>query len=673
MEAIRWLGSPRRVFGAVVSVAALLTAALGGLSWRLFEQERSLGVQRMRDRMEQAMDRANAGLLNSLAAESEQLAALAHASAGETSDKARQLVDTSPDNLLLLFTEGAVGSYPDHRLLYSPAGVADAEAPPSALTAADAAEFQSGNYAKATSLLLPLTQGGNPAVRCAALLRLARIQRKTGNVGAALATYRQLEQFGARTVDGLPAELLARHARCDLLAASGHPAPRGEVDALAADLRGARWALGRGSYLFYSAEMRRLGAAPYAEDPTATAMADAVEALWKQWQNIRRGEAAPNGQRSLRVNKQPWVLVWWGSAERLAGRVAAAGYIERRWLSAAVVKSPWVRVGISGPDGLPILPLAGAPDSPRVSRTLTNSPLQWTLEAASTNPQADFAQMAAGRNVLFGGLGFVLLLATAGGYAIARAVHRELEVARLQSDFVSAVSHEFRTPLTTLQQLSELLAKGRVPGEERRQRYYEVISGETRRLHRLVEDLLDFGRIEAGAAVYRPRAIEVREFLREVVGDFQAGAECRGYSVVLNASDADVLVEADPEALRRALWNLLDNAVKYSPNGDTVWVEAEQQSRSVTICVRDRGMGIALDDQRRIFRKFMRGVAAKTASIRGTGLGLAMVHHIVKAHRGEIGVVSEPGQGSAFTIKLPAHRLDGEAHGAGAMTESEGS
>jgi len=306
-----------------------------------------------------------------------------------------------------------------------------------------------------------------------------------------------------------------------------------------------------------------------------------------------------------------------------------------------------------------------------VARTITNSQLQWRFHAAGTNAQADFAQMSAGRNLLFGGLALVILLAMGGSYAIARAINRELQVARLQSDFVAAVSHEFRTPLTTLQQLSEMLAKGRVPTEERRQRYYDVMSGETTRLNRLVEDLLDFGRMEAGADVYYPKPIDIGGFLNQLVSDFQAQAECRGYRIILNLAEAAGSVDADPEALRRAVWNLLDNAVKYSPDSDTVWVEAKPQNRHFGICVRDRGMGIAAADQRHIFQKFMRGSAAKTASIRGTGLGLAMVRHIVAAHRGEIMVESELGRGSAFTILLPVRDTGLAASGTRSIAKSE--
>ena len=671
METFRTLRSSRQVFASVLGVAALLIAALSVLSFRLLEQERTLGVQRMRERLEQALDRVNAGLLNNLTAESDQLASLLHAAPAQLADKATEAAAKSSGSLLLLFTPETVTSYPAHRLLYTPVADVAPDRPRGSFAESDAAEFRSADFGKAASLLLPLTQSANATLRCAALLRLSRVQRKSGNIEAALTTYRQLEQCGTATVDGLPAELVARHARLELLSARNpSSAVQQEAQALAADLREAQWPLARGEYLFYSAEARRLGAVTSVDDPQAVVFAEGAAALWKQWQDIRRGESLPSGHRNLRVNNQPMVLIWSSSAERLAGRVVNAGYIANRWMGSAS-SGEYVRVGISGPEDFAILPLPATAGSFRVARTITNSQLQWTFHAASTNSQADFAQMSSGRNLLFGGLALVILLAMGGSYAIARAINRELQVARLQSDFVAAVSHEFRTPLTTLQQLSEMLARGRVPTEERRQRYYDVMSGETTRLNRLVEDLLDFGRMEAGAQVYHPKAIAVGSFLKGLVGDFRAQAECRGYQIILNLDEADGSVDADPEALRRAVWNLLDNAVKYSPDADTVWVEAKRQNRQFSISVRDRGMGIAAADQRRIFQKFMRGSAAKTASIQGTGLGLAMVRHIVKAHHGEILVESEPGNGSAFTILLPVSDGGLAVNEAGSIANSE--
>ena len=139
-----------------------------------------------------------------------------------------------------------------------------------------------------------------------------------------------------------------------------------------------------------------------------------------------------------------------------------------------------------------------------------------------------------------------------------------------------------------------------------------------------------------------------------MVGEFRERAAADGYAVELTAPAAEIPVHADREALARAIWNLLDNAAKYSPGCLTVWADVEREQERAAIRIRDRGFGIPTAEQVRIFEKFVRGEAAKQAGIRGTGLGLAMVHHIVMAHGGEIRLESKTGEGSAFTLLLPA-------------------
>jgi len=221
----------------------------------------------------------------------------------------------------------------------------------------------------------------------------------------------------------------------------------------------------------------------------------------------------------------------------------------------------------------------------------------------------------------------------------------------MQSDFVSAVSHEFRSPLTSIRQLSEILAFGRVPGEERRQTYYETLVRETQRLQRLVEALLNFGRMEAGARPYRFEDVDAAVLAQHVAAEFE-NEIAAGRHIELRGN-GDCRFRADPEALGVALRNLVDNALKYSPDHPTVWLEWGVEKTRVAIRVRDRGAGIAPAERKHIFRKFVRGSAAATGNVKGSGVGLAMVRHIVDAHRGEIRVESEVGEGSTFTVLLP--------------------
>ncbi|HTG74454.1 MAG TPA: HAMP domain-containing sensor histidine kinase, partial [Terriglobia bacterium] len=226
-------------------------------------------------------------------------------------------------------------------------------------------------------------------------------------------------------------------------------------------------------------------------------------------------------------------------------------------------------------------------------------------------------------------------------------------VAQLQSDFVSAVSHEFRTPLTSLKQFTDLLNESdELPSEERRT-FYQAQSRATQRLQRLVESLLDFARIEAGVRRDRRQDLQTAQFIREVVEEFRQEVPAKTFTFDSEIDDGCGVVNADAEALARAIWNLLDNAVKYSGASRNIRVLAAAENGSVAISVRDCGLGIPQHEQNEIFRKFVRGAEARTRGIKGTGIGLAMVQHIVRDHGGAMRLESTPGVGSTFTILLP--------------------
>jgi signal transduction histidine kinase len=267
------------------------------------------------------------------------------------------------------------------------------------------------------------------------------------------------------------------------------------------------------------------------------------------------------------------------------------------------------------------------------------------------SPEA--GDFAARRRLLSAGLAAIVLLLAGGSYLLWRVVQRELAVARLQTDFVAAVSHEFRTPLTSLHHITELLEEDDDLPVERRKAFYGVLGRSTERLTRLVESLLDFSRMEGGRKPYDLQPVDAGEIAAQVVSDFQKEGIAAGFRIDLNVEGPSAL-SADPGALTHALRNLLDNAIKYSPRQRDVSVSVRAQGREVAIAVRDRGMGIPPQERKEIFRKFMRGSQAKRLGIQGTGLGLAMVSHIVRAHGGTIELESEEGHGSTFRLVLPA-------------------
>jgi signal transduction histidine kinase len=289
------------------------------------------------------------------------------------------------------------------------------------------------------------------------------------------------------------------------------------------------------------------------------------------------------------------------------------------------------------------------PDRRTAVRTAVTAGLPWTLHVF---PPSATLTTPPPRTLLVAVIGLVALVLAAGWYFVFRSIGRERRVAELQSDFVAAVSHEFRSPLTPLGHAADLLAHGRLESEELRRQSYGVLVRETARLRGLVEGLLDFGRFEAGASAFRFDLVDLGALVRDTVSGFQDLVTANGFRVELSGADGAIHVRADREALTRALWNLLDNAVKYSPDCRTVWVSVEERPDRVSITVRDQGIGIPLEEQRVIFDRFVRGAESKSRRIRGTGIGLAMVRNIAEAHHGDVVVSSEPGQGSRFTLSL---------------------
>ncbi len=244
-------------------------------------------------------------------------------------------------------------------------------------------------------------------------------------------------------------------------------------------------------------------------------------------------------------------------------------------------------------------------------------------------------------------------MAASASYLIYRAVSREVAVARQQADFLAAVSHEFRTPLTTLRQFTAMLQENPALPAERRTLAYAAQGRATDRLSRLVESLLDLGRLESGAAPFVFEGRDLGEIARTVVDDFRPEAAVRGHDVVLHAAGA-VPVHVDADAMSLAIRNLLENAVKYSPDPHPIAVDVERRNGHAVLSVRDRGIGVPASERDAIFDRFRRGAEARALGIRGTGVGLAMVARIVEAHRGRVTVDSEPGAGSTFAIHLPA-------------------
>jgi signal transduction histidine kinase len=617
------LAPPRSLLLVLFVVTAAAVGALGGFGWTLLEQERQLEAQRARERLDDAADAAVARARAALARVGEDLNAMASGT---------RPLEPADGFTTILFDGASVRSVPDGRLLFLP-GRFESVPTPGTVAAAEALEFTPGGRQDAIRTYRVLATSADPTVQAHALVRLGRSLRATGDISGALRSYRELAEISAVRLEAGPADLVGREAAATL--AGGGTA----LDALRSDLLATRWKLNRGQFEFYWAQVA--GTAPLPRERLQESMAAAD--LWQRW---RRGSAtAPH--EFIRFEALSMLMIQRRAAER-----AVVALVRPDWLAREACDSVTVACELSDESGAvaePFVTSAG-PRSVRAA-ALTRLPVTITVGG---RPGA--GGLGRRRGLLAVQMAGTMALLLAGAYVIGRAIRRDAETARLQSEFVAAVSHEFRSPLTSIRQLSEMLAQGRAPDGERRQTYYDSLVTETDRLQRLVETLLDFGRMEAGARQYNVHEVGVRDLVAGVSREFAAALEQTGRTIQVSATSPECRVRADADALALALRNLVDNALKYSPAHTGIRIDWADVDGCIWIRVHDEGMGIPASERDSIFRKFVRGRSAGVNSIKGTGLGLAMVNHIAASHGGAVDLQSEVGQGSTFSIILPAVR-----------------
>lgn len=259
-----------------------------------------------------------------------------------------------------------------------------------------------------------------------------------------------------------------------------------------------------------------------------------------------------------------------------------------------------------------------------------------------------------------------LSLIMAGGMVLTyRNVSKEMALARLKSDFVSNVSHELRTPLSLIRLYAETLEMGRLTSQEKYQEYYRTIRKESERLSALINNILDFSRIEAGRKEYDFRETDLRELVRNTLDSYRYQIEQHGFTYEEKIDEVPPL-SVDREAMARSLVNLVNNALKYSQDRKYIGVKLYRENGSVKLEVIDHGIGIPPQEQHKIFEKFYRVGDPLVHNTKGSGLGLSLVRHIVQAHGGEVLVDSAPGEGSKFTIALPVQQAENVRHAASA-------
>jgi signal transduction histidine kinase len=259
-------------------------------------------------------------------------------------------------------------------------------------------------------------------------------------------------------------------------------------------------------------------------------------------------------------------------------------------------------------------------------------------------------------------LGSLSLLLTGGIFITYRNVSKEMALAKLKSDFVSNVSHELRTPLALIRLYAETLELGRLNTQEKCQEYYQIIRKESERLTALINNILDFSRIEAGRKEYDFRETDLSELVRNTLESYRYQIELQGFSFEEKINSVPPM-RVDREAMARSVVNLVNNALKYSQERKHIAVNLYRENGSIKLEVIDHGIGIREEEQSKIFEKFYRVGDPLVHNTKGSGLGLSLVRHIVEAHRGAVHVDSVFGQGSKFTIALPVETKEQNGNG----------
>jgi signal transduction histidine kinase len=349
---------------------------------------------------------------------------------------------------------------------------------------------------------------------------------------------------------------------------------------------------------------------------------------------------------------------------RLADQIVVRA--KARWDSAAGSEAPsesrdWIE--------RTLLELIPAQAGLELSRAGDGADAPWSVSFAeplgdwALRPSAPFLDQQRRSLILqsalsMGSAALAILILWFATVLVVRAARREAALARMQSNFVADVSHELKTPLALIGLYTETLQSGRITDDAKRSEYFGVILRETARLTKLINNILDFAKIEAGRKEYRRVPTDVGEVVRETFETFRAELDRQNFKYRVGTAEGLPKVEIDPDAIAQVLLNLMSNSVKYSTNdrflGVDVRPDVRRGRRGVLLSVEDHGIGIRAEDRSRVFEGFFRADDGRVQGKAGTGLGLALVKHIVEAHSGSLEVESRLVKGTAVRVFLPA-------------------
>jgi signal transduction histidine kinase len=292
-------------------------------------------------------------------------------------------------------------------------------------------------------------------------------------------------------------------------------------------------------------------------------------------------------------------------------------------------------------------------DTPPVYSAFPSNLPSWSLTLYPEEPGLFVSLFRQGKGLFFYIFIVILIILAFGLFFTLQTVNNELHLSRMKSYFMSTVSHEFKSPLTSIRQMAEMLVHGRVPSPERQQKYYTTILQQSERLSHLIDNILDFSKMEEGQKIFQFERADITPVVKEMVESFQKLTTDEGFLISLSITEPLPDVVFDREAMEQVIHNLLDNACKYSGESRSIEVQLYPEGNKIVISVRDQGVGIRKEDQDKIFSRFYRAGEELTQAVKGSGIGLTIVKQIVESHQGEVTVESNPGKGSIFNVILP--------------------
>jgi signal transduction histidine kinase len=561
-------------------------------------------------------------------------------------------------------------------------------------------EFQQKNYPKAlASYQQRFEQVSDPQMKGELLSAIARVQKKSTLFRDAEKTYEAIarDYSNVQTAGGVPLGLAARLELSSLsMSIDDTLTVIKTYFSLYKDLLNREWRLEKDQYDFFSQDIKEsindiLSQAPMAASllpyQSAFSILKAEEnnqrKITERLLTFQENAAAdlkaqvPLNPEELRSSARRFTLEsgghtylvslldqYLGNRSRvneIRGLLLNAGYLRDSLLRQVLQsnihsgKTGWI---VKGRDDKILLKSENSPSGSITARTNFEGGFPpWFVEFYQQDPDLFETFLISRRGIYFYMFFLLAGILIFGLILTIRTVAHELELSKMKSDFVSTISHEFKSPLSSIRQLAEMLQSGRVLSEERRQQYYDVLVEQSERLSLLIDNILDFAKIEEGRKEFNFEIIEIGPLLEEIVSIIQDRVRHKDFVIQVKIEKPLPSIKVDRAAITQAITNLIDNAIKYSGEAKNILVRAFAENQYLIITVKDFGIGIRKEEIDKVFERFYRGGDVLTRTVKGSGLGLTLVKQIVEVHHGNVNVESEPGHGSTFSIRLPLQRI----------------